>query len=204
MSRCIFLLADKNMQGAFEGFLNRELDHNIGVRRFEYKIIVDVGKDPGVYKRAHQLLRLYQRDYEYAVIVLDEAWSGSPKAAAIREHISDNMIRSGWDPDKFEVIVIVPELEAWILQDSTHVADAFRFSSPISIRQWLQERDLWEEGAPKCADPKQAIEALGGISGVVRSSAIYKRITQVVSFRRCTDPAFHTFCETVRRWFPAQ
>src|SRR5689334_3577845 len=148
MCKCIFLLADQNMRGAFEGFLTRQLEHSIGVRHFEYKVIVEAGHDPGVYKRAHQILRLLRRDYDYAMIALDEAWNGSPGAAAIREHIRINMLSCGWEENNFEVIVIVPELEAWILQDNTHVAEAFRFTSHRSIRQWLQDRNLWEEGAP--------------------------------------------------------
>lgn len=74
MRDCIFLLADKNMEATFIGFLTRDGFHlSLGIRQFEFDpaedlIVDESGSDPGVYTRAHEFLRPYQRTHRYAVI----------------------------------------------------------------------------------------------------------------------------------------
>jgi hypothetical protein len=81
---CIFLLADLGMVAAFKGFFSRQgFYYALGTALFyidpQRDIICDcAGNDPGVYTRAHELLRTYQSTHRYAVIVLDNAWEGSP------------------------------------------------------------------------------------------------------------------------------
>src|SRR5436853_186249 len=109
MKDCIFLLADLDMESTFRGFLTRNNFHlALQVRLFEFECIRAPTKDPGVYNQAHELLRSYQRSHRYAVVVLDEAWDGSPGAEAIRQYIHDNLIRSGWSEDRIAIIVIRP------------------------------------------------------------------------------------------------
>lgn len=208
MRDCIFLLADKNMEGAFQGFFTRDGFHlSMQIARFNFDptkdIIVGAGaNDPGVYKRAHQLLRLYIRAYLHAIIVLDSEWEGSPGAVTIRDDIRENMVNNGWESDRFEVIVIEPELEAWILQDSPHVAQAFNFREHTSLRVWLQQEGLWNNQLTKCPEPKEAIQKIERVTGTPRSSAIYKRITNRVSIRYCVDASFQSLCDVLQRWFP--
>lgn len=207
MRDCIFLLADKNMEAAFVGFLTREqFHHSLGIQHFDFDpaqdIIVDEsGNDPGIYNRAHELIRPYQKSHLHAVIVLDNAWSGSPGVEKIRKHISNNMLQSGWEDGYFVVIVIDPELEVWILQDNANVETALRFKQDISLRQWLEKRGLWDVASPKPADPKKAVEAILKASKTPRSSAIYKQITNTISVKRCLDPAFQLLCQTMQQWF---
>src|SRR5215475_4807580 len=116
MRDCIFLLADKNMEAAFTGFLTRYGFHlSLGIRRFAFDqtqdIIVASSSDPGVFQRAHELLRLYLHTHRFAVIVLDHAWDGSPDVELLEQTIKSNMLSSGWRTDRVVVIVIDPELE---------------------------------------------------------------------------------------------
>lgn len=113
------------------GFFSRErFHHALGCGPFSVDpgrdIIVDPGRDPGVFLRAHELLRLYEGEYAHAVVMLDAAWEGSPGADAIREALTTRL-KSRWD--SFTVVVIDPELEAWIWQDSPHVAQTLNFPS---------------------------------------------------------------------------
>lgn len=207
MRDCIFLLADSNMQAAFTGFLTRDKFHlSLGIRKFDFDpkhdIIVHKERDPGVYKSAHQELDRYQNDYQYAVIVLDKEWKNSPGVKKTQEHINKNMISTGWDKNRFVVIVIDPELEAWILQDNPHVVEVLGFKQELSLKQWLNNKGLWDDLSSKCPDPKAAIEAIAKISKTPRSSAIYQKITSKISVKNCIDPAFTLLCETLRRWFP--
>jgi hypothetical protein len=81
MRDCIFLLADKNMQAAFEGFLMRKAFHlSIGCGIFSFNPSKDIAvaagdNDPGLYKRGHELLRTYQSTHSHAAVVLDNAWN---------------------------------------------------------------------------------------------------------------------------------
>lgn len=207
MKDCVFLLADTNMQEAFRGFLTREDFHlKLQIRPLLFDPLQDMivdrgGNDPGVYNRAHEILRSYQTKYRYAVIVLDNKWDGSPGVTRIRQHIGDNMCRNGWSAERFSVIVIDPELEIWIWQNSPHIAPACGFTEFAQLQGWLHERGMWPIGAQKPVQPKKAIEDALRRMRQPRSSAIYRRITSQVSVRRCTDPAFDELRKTLQKWF---
>ncbi len=209
MRDCIFMLADKNMEATFNGFLTREKFYlSLKISNFEFDpsqdlIVDESGSDPGVYTRAHEFLRPYQKTHRYAVIALDNAWEGSPGVEGIENNISNNMLKTGWEVNNFIVIVIDPELEAWILQDTPVVEQAFRFRQKnLSMREWLEQRGLWDVDMSKPADPKKAVEDVLKISKTPRSSAIYRQITNRVSVRRCLDPAFLKLCSALQQWFP--
>jgi hypothetical protein len=209
MRDCFFLLADKNMEAAFAGFLTRDGFHlSLGIRRFAFDrmqdIIVESGSDPGVFCRAHDLLRLYRHTHRFAVVVLDNAWDGSPGVEAIQSTVKANIVNSGWHADRVEVIVIDPELEAWIWQDSPHLATALRFTQHVSLRQWLETQGLWDAGAAKPSEPKTAVEIALRASRLPRSSAIYRQIISRISVQACTDPAFLRLRDALRRWFPGE
>lgn len=210
MRDCVFLLADGNMEAVFQGFFSRERFHlslRTGNINFDARIDIVSGlNDPRTYTQAHELLRSYQQTHRYAVIVLDKEWEGSPPTAEeIIENISANMVACGWDREKFEVIVIDPELENWIWQESPHVVEAFEYEGPPSLRQWLRDQDppMWLDGEAKPRRPKEAVQAVVRMTRVPRSSATYRQITERVSIKGCTDPAFLSLCECLRRWFPA-
>ncbi len=179
---------------------------SLGIQHFTFDRTMDTlvasGNDPEVHTRAHDLLRSYRRTHRFAVVVLDNAWDGSPGVETIQNTIQANMIGSGWHRVRFEVVVIDPELEAWIWQDSQHVTTAFRFTQYASLRQWLGEQGLWEANAAKPADPKRAVEVTLRTSRLPRSSAIYRQITSRISIQGCTDPAFHRLHNALLRWFP--
>ncbi len=194
------------MLATFEGFLGRQGFHfSLGTRAFTWDrrdLLVDEGSDPGVYRRAHETLRPFQRSHRHALIVLDEAWGGSPGAERIRQHIETGMMQSGWDRQRFEVVVIVPELESWIWQDKPDLEKAVSFRGPGSLRQLLKDQGVWPEGQTKPDDPKDALERILRDRRTPRSSSIYRKITRRVSVKSCTDPSFRQMLAALRRWFP--
>src|SRR5262249_54892756 len=106
----------------------------------------------------------------YAKSGLDHAWDGSPDVELLEQTIKSNMLSSGWRTDRVVVIVIDPELEAWLWQDSPHVATALRFTQHPSLRQGLEAQGLWDATAAKPSDPKRAVEVItppqsGGLDG---------------------------------------
>lgn len=70
---CVFLLADKNMRASFEGFFSRQkFHHSLGCGQIDVDpmqdLIVAAGdNDPGLFTRAHELLRPFLSSYHRAV-----------------------------------------------------------------------------------------------------------------------------------------
>lgn len=137
-------------------------------------------------------------------MVLDEAWDGTPGAVRIRQEIEANMRSVGWPVGRFAAIVIQPELENWIWQDSPHLAAAFRFTKQSSLREWLSSQQLWPIGRPKPPDPKKAVERTLRTSRMPRSSSIYFNICRKVSIRGCTDESSQVLLNVLRAWFPLE
>jgi hypothetical protein len=211
MRDCVFLVADKNMEAAFQGFLEREQFHrSMGCGLFEFDagsdLLVGAGQnDPGLYTRGHELLRSYQRSHRHAVIVLDEAWDGSPGAAKIEAKVRRDLEESGWERERVEVIVICPELEVWVCHDSPQVEQVLGCQKAgISLKESLVTAGFWQADRPKPDDPKSGIERVLRQVRMPRSSALFKKITSEISVKRCVDPAFERLRDALQRWFPVE
>jgi hypothetical protein len=213
MRDCIFLVADSHMEATFNGFLTRSQFHlSLGTGKFEFDpsqdIIQATGKnDPGVYGNAHQYLSFYQKTHRYAVIALDNQWDGSPGVEKIEQTIAHNMQLSGWDADRFVVIAIDPEVEAWVLQDSPVLIQLFKLNigDECSPKSWLVKQNAWNAEELKSNDPKAALEMLLKQSTAQKisiSAANYKKITSEISVKHCIDPAFHKLRSALQVWFP--
>ncbi len=209
MEDCIFLVADKQMESVFKGFLKERNNFHLslGTRPFTCDIKADrAGNDPGLYTRSHELLRPYYRTHQHAVVVLDSDWQGAPEAEAIRTKIKGDLTSTGWHRGNIEVIVIDPELEIWLWQDSPHIANAFQFNyHPYSsLKSWLEDKGLWPPTQLKPVQPKKAFEQLSIEAHIPYSGAIYSKIVQRVSVSGCTDRAFCLLLETLQHWFPPE
>lgn len=200
----MFLLADSGMEQVLRGFLGRDQCHrSLGCGKFDFDpaqdVIVAPTKDPGVYGTAHELLRPYERTHQRAVVIVDADWSGSPGVTAIQEHVSQRMA-ARWQ--EFAVIVIDPELEAWIMNDNPHLATVFR--CPDNYRQILQQAGWWPASLPKPPRPKEALEHLKKHHKVRVVYADFRKLATVMSVRQCQDPAFNALRDRLRAWFPEQ
>ena len=101
------------MENAVGGFLSREdfhLPHNLGTRRFRFDAEEDLfraaGNDPGLFSTGHDLIQTFRPTHRKAVLILDAEWAGSPGAMAIREDLTERILKTGWHVDSFRVIVI--------------------------------------------------------------------------------------------------
>lgn len=210
MRDCIFLLADRNMQAAFEGFLTRQAFYqSLGCRNFSFDPHQDIAvasgdNDPGLYTRGHELLRPYQATHRHAVVVLDAEWEGSPGKVAITKHLDAQIVATGWMADHFAVIVIDPELESWIWQQNNHVARGLGFGNRNELMADKDLQAVWPQGQSKPTSPKEILEALLRKRRIPRSSAIYKQITAQVSIKHCQDSAFQLLVGSLRTWFPQE
>lgn len=209
MRDCLFLVADKNMEGMLKGFFSRHaFRHAIGCGHFDFDLRQDLlvahgQNDPGLYTRANEFLQPYASTHRHAVVIVDAEWGGSPGKDAISQRLNEHLVNAGWLDDRGCAVVIAPELENWIWQDSPHVCSALGFESTFSaLRTKLEAMDFWQPNEPKPDRPKEAVEWMLRQSKRGRSSAIYQQLATRVTARGCTDQAFHTLRNALRRWFP--
>jgi hypothetical protein len=206
---CVFWVADNTMAEVFKAFLTRDKFHmSLGCGRFDFDPRQDIfpnagGNDPGLYVRAHHLVADYALTHKYAVVALDAAWDGSPEPAAIEDHVSNNLA-AVWAAGRYRVIVIEPELEAWVLHDNPHVATAFRYNGTSPLRHWLRDNGHWPEPLAKPPDPKAAVEALCRFTRTPRSAAVYAKVVSRITVKTCIDHAFRRLAGTLCEWFPPE
>ena len=196
------LVADKNMEAAVSGLLERP--RSLGIRRVRFEVRVHGLRDSGCFYRADEVLRLFRNKAAHALVMLDQAWDGVP--GSTREETEQGLILrlkrvglSTWA----RPIVIEPELEAWVFSGSPHVDRILGWSNRNPrLRHALETRNLWRAGDAKPRDPKAAMEwALAEVRGI-RSSALYRRLARRVSTSNCTDRSFQRFKGVLRHWFP--
>jgi len=210
MRDCIFLLADTNMRAAFEGYFTRQgFGQSLSCGNFDFDPYLDIvvasgDNDPGLYTRGHEILRSYQATHRHAVVVLDAEWDGSPGKEKIINHLTTQIKATGWEADRFVVIVIDPELENWIWQQSDHVAKGLGFGNRHELMADPGLRAAWPPGQAKPSSPKEIFQSLLQKRRIPRSSAIYKKITSHVSARHCQDSAFQRLADSLRSWFPPE
>lgn len=208
MRDCLFMVADKNMEGMLKGFFSRPLEHLLGCRSFDFDARYDLHvahgqNDPGLYTRANALLQPYAKEYQHAVVIVDTAWDGSPGKAAIEQAINAHLSDAGWKDGRGCAVVIDPELENWIWQDSLHVCSALGFKGSFQeLRAEIEQQNLWSKNTLKPQHPKEAVEWMLRKNRKVRSSAIYQTLASKVTARGCTDMAFQTLQTALKSWFP--
>lgn len=199
MKDLVCLAADNNIEAVLGGLLARP--QALGLRAIEADLPVHPHRDPGCFHTAHEFLRQFRGSYRHALVVFDAVWAGAPSrdALVLEEEVRRRLGDDGWA----DVVVVDPEIEAWVWSDSPHVEEClgWRDRKP-DLRTWLCEQALWTAGQPKPADPKTAVERALQAAKVPRSSAIYRKLARSVSVERCTDGSFARLRKCLLEWFP--
>ena len=195
------LLPDKNFEYGMRGLLNRP--NSLGIRGIQFSIQVHPKRDPGCIKTPHEILRLFCRDHQHALLMFDKEGSGregtptDELATELRERLAAN----GWGT-RAEVIVLEPELEVWVFASSIQVERCLGWTKALRLRDWLQAQGLWDPTHQKPAKPKEALERALRDQRRPRSSSLYQCLGRSVSINDCVDPAFQRLSMTLRAWFP--
>lgn len=155
MKDLIVLVADKNMEFAVKGLLQRK--QSLGIRDILFDVKVHSHRDPGIYNTAHDFLRIFINKYSYALVMLDkEGCRCNEDSVRIASNIQSNLNNSGWQ-DKSKVIVIDPELEIWIWSDSPEVSACIGWNNN-ELRNWLQSEGHLQSNTNKPDNPKLVFE----------------------------------------------
>lgn len=202
MRDLVALVADKNMEYAIKGLLERPQD--LVIRPIAWDVFVHPHRDPGCLNEAHDFLRPLAREYEYAMVLFDYQGCGRedepPDKLAAR--VRGNLARNGW-ANRAEVVVLVPELEIWVWSNSPYVDFCLGWADQRpTLRVWLAKNGHWPADTPKPRDPKVAMETALRHVRQPRSSAIYLELARHASLQGHTEPAFAHFSQTLRGWFP--
>ncbi|MFI5455714.1 MAG: hypothetical protein ACHRXM_09710 [Isosphaerales bacterium] len=138
-------------------------------------------------------------------MILDHEGSGQERLAPVdvAAELKHRLAASGWG-DRAEVLIIVPELEAWVWSDSTHVDRTLGWGGRTPrLRDWLAARGYWPADRQKPPRPKESFQAALMEAKIRLSSAIFRELAERVSLKGCEDQSFQQFCELMRAWFAA-
>jgi hypothetical protein len=202
MKDLIVLVADENMRATIKTLLE-ERYQSLNIRKICADIFVHPGRDPGVFKRAHEFLMGFCGSYRYALVMFDYEGCGQEHypPVRVREDLLRRLQSSGWQR-RCEVIVLVPELEAWVWSKSPHVSKVLGLE-----RQQMQSIVNQFDPDPKTGKPKKPKEAMEKClrsSKIPRSSSLYAELARKVSLKHCSDPAFLQFRGVLQLWFGHQ
>ena len=195
----VVLVADSQQEKAIETLLNMRAQA-LGLRQPAFEIYPHTGHDPGVYTYAGEFLSIFIRQFNYALVLLDAAWEGSPGANEIAAKVQSDLDGNGWR-NRSAVIVVDPELEIWVWSDSPHVPQMLD-SDWATIRAFAQAQGYWNAGLAKPTQPKALLDDLLYHANRHRSSALFTQLARVVSVERCQDPSFARFRSVLQEWFP--
>jgi hypothetical protein len=200
MKDLIVLVADKNMQFAMQGGLDRPESLRTHAISFDFR--QHPGRDGGARANGAQVLALEKARFSHALLVLDHEGSGAGELGALALEMQlDEQLKSTWS-DRAKAIVIAPEVDIWMWGSDNKLAEVLKWPRQESIRDWLRDAgfDVMENGKPQ--RPKEALEAVFRVCKRPRSSAAYQQIAAGISLARCGDPAFLRLRGQLQRWFP--
>ncbi len=201
-SDLVILAADKNIKFAVEGLLNRP--QAMGMRAVTAVFYIHPESDPGCLRRSDAFLRPFVNKFAHALVIFDREGCGKQQQprTALEDEATSRLFRSGW-ADRAAAVVIDPELENWVFNDSPEVDAAVGWAGRTpKLRDWLEKEGLLASDRIKPARPKDAMEAALRHVRLPRSSAIYGQLAGRVGLARCADPAFLKLKSTLQTWFP--
>ncbi len=195
------MVADNDAQLAVDELLKRH--QSMGIRKIDYDLIRHPQKDSGCRGKPEDLLRGFSNTHRYALVIYDHHGSGrdNQPVASVEGETRKLLSRNGWS-ERAEVVVIAPELEAWMWSDSPEVDRVFGWQAKTpSLQDWLRREGLMGQAESKPRDPKEAYHRTVREVRKAVSAAHFKELAKAVSFRRCTDPSFARFLKILEKWF---
>ena len=201
----IVLASDGQMEAGLRSLLKNRAKA-LGVRPISFDTRAHGEHDPGCWKRGDTFLQSFAKQYAHGLVVFDHEGSGQERVPIpeLERLLGARLAERGWG-DRAAVVVIEPELEAWVWTDSPKLEHVlgWRDHQP-RLRSWLGSRGLWNAGDIKPSDPKNALEAALAEVQRPRSASIYDAIGSSVGLASCVDPAFIRLKTVLQSWFPLE
>jgi len=196
----IVLSGCTNSKFAIQGIV--ESPSKLGLRPIQADYFVHPHHDPGCRTSSAAILRTQQHRYGKALVVFDREGCGEENLSRLEleARVQSTLDQCGWQ-DRSAVVVIDPELEAWVWSDSPEVPAIVGWPGIPPLRSWLIQEGWLNEADPKPTRPKEALEHVLRSTGKRRSSALFGQLARRVNYRRCTDASFLRLCRVLKTWF---
>lgn len=201
----VVLAADLDAENALRGILQRW--QSLGIRELRdgngFEIFRHPQRDAGCRSDADAFLKSFVHTYGHALVVFDHhgcGWEDRP-AEKVETDLERRLSRAGWNA-RCAVIVIAPELEAWVWSDSPHVDTELGWAGDHpTLREWMISERLLASNTIKPVDPKTAMERAMRQARKPISPHVFARLAETVGLNRCKDRAFLKLQAVLRGWF---
>ena len=196
----IVVVADLGIETVVRALLQRTQSMQIRHVAFEIERLVGDSKCCRV---AHEYLRSFVRQFDYALVVFDREGSGREdhSRTEIEAAVEGRLSINGWE-DRSAAVVLDPELEIWVWSDSGEVPTVLGWSGrQPDLRTWLRQNFKVRPESGKPVDPKGAFERALELAGSGPPARIFRHLAERVSPTRCADDAFFKFRSTLQNWF---
>lgn len=178
---------------------------SLGIRNIAFEIRRHQNKDPGCRTESASFLRELQGKFSEAMVVFDYHGCGVEDVTPeeLEESVEEELAGAGWRREDAAVIVIYPELEAWLFGGSfQRLQQLIGWPNTSPLADWFLQRGFLEQTNGKPDLPQAAMDALLSEARVPRSSNLFEQMAKRQSVARCQDRAFLKFRQTLLQWFP--
>jgi hypothetical protein len=196
----VIMTADKNAEFAIRELVRRPA---LGIRPIDFDCFRHARRDNGVFNEVHDFLRPFLQ-WEYALVIFDREGCGHDDEPrdVLERAVEHKLAANGW-AGRSRVVVLDPELEAWIWDGSYQVNRILNWPGGAdSLKRWICEQGFVRAGGFKPSRPKEAFDAALRRRGIRHSSALFRDLAREFKFENCRDAAFQRLVSTLREWFP--
>jgi hypothetical protein len=197
----IVVVADLGIETTVGALLQRT--QSLQIRQVAFEIRRPVG-DSKCCREAHNFLRSFVPQFDYALVVFDRQGSGREHLSRveIEAQVENRLSINGW-ASRSAAVVLDPELEVWVWGDSGEVPTILGWSGrQPDLRAWLHENFKVRPESRKPFDPQLAFERALTLGAGGPPARILRQLAERVSPTRCSDEAFLKFRSTLQTWFP--
>ena len=201
----IVIVADKSMQAALQGILQRP--QALGIRSLSFRVVSLANHDCGVRTDGVATAMSFRAEYSSALLLLDYEGCGADgdsQNAQSQEAMQQRLrcdLRSAWG-DESDAVVIDPELDAWAWGSDESLRQVLGWHDASTLREWVVQQRFVLHANGKPVRPKEALEAVCRRIRIPRSAALYGELAGRLSLQRCEDAAFLRLRSILRNWFP--
>jgi len=201
----IVLVPGKDEKETIDALLT-DRQKSLGIRKIAFEIKVHPRRDPGCRTEAPDILQPYINRAAYALVIFDHEGCGREESSAqeVADELKIKLAKKGWH-ERNNVLVIEPELEAWVWNNSPHVDEVLGWTGRRpNLRSWLANESFWPDKELKPPRPKEALKRVLYETRTHFSASIFRQLAQDVSLEGCRDRVFNELKTTFKTWFSAE
>jgi hypothetical protein len=123
MKDLVVLVADIQQEKTIQVLLS-DRHRSLNIKKPDFQVFRHSERDPGIYARGGKFLYAFRNQFDYALVILDKEWEGSPNdTVAMARKLQVDLDNEGWQNTKYGFGPIPPMFIlywVWILKVSGH------------------------------------------------------------------------------------